>query len=140
METNDRLENPHAHLPEKVLHRLHTSSTGLTVAEADRRRANFGPNSIENGASQSVIRDFVGQFTHFFALAVWLAAALAFLSEQRQPGEGMATLGWAIVAVIAINGLFAFFQEYRAKRAIDALSRLLPQTAHVLRNGVIKRF
>ena len=138
METNDRLDNLHAHLPEEVLHRLQTSSTGLTVAEADCRRATFGPNSIENRASQSVFRNFAGQFTHFFALVLWLAAALAFLSELRQAGEGMATLGWAIVAVIAINGLFAFAQEYRAQRAIDALSRLLPQTAHVLRNGVMQ--
>jgi sodium/potassium-transporting ATPase subunit alpha len=127
VETNHRLALLHAHAPEEVLRRLHTSATGLTLTEAERRRATFGPNCLENATSQSVFRDFVGQFSHFFALILWLAAGLAFLSELRQPGEGMATLGWAIVAVIVINGLFAFAQEYRAQRAIDALTRLPPQ-------------
>ena len=38
----------------------------------------------------------------------------------------MGTLGAAIVAVIAINGAFSFWQEYRAEETMAALQRLLP--------------
>jgi Ca2+-transporting ATPase len=57
-----------------------------------------------------------------------VAAALAFVG-------GMPQLGWAIIAVVAINGAFSFVQEYRAERATRALSALLPETATVLRDG-----
>jgi magnesium-transporting ATPase (P-type) len=45
---------------------------------------------------------------------LWIAAALAFFAEWREPGQGMATLGFAIVGVIVINGVFSFWQAYRA--------------------------
>ena len=49
----------------------------------------------------------------------------------------MASLGWAIVAVIAVNGVFSFLQDYRAERAVAALRALLPAQAKVLREGVV---
>ena len=75
------------------------------------------------------------EFTHFFALILWVAAALAFFAESRSPGEGMWQLGVAVVAVILINGAFSYWQEYRAEKAIDALRKLLPQVVKVMRDG-----
>jgi sodium/potassium-transporting ATPase subunit alpha len=49
----------------------------------------------------------------------------------------MDLLGWAIVAVIAVNALFSFVQEYRAERALLALRRLLPLRSKVVRSGGI---
>jgi magnesium-transporting ATPase (P-type) len=48
----------------------------------------------------------------------------------------MPQLSLAIVVVILVNAAFAFAQEERAQRAIEALRRLLPQTARVIREGV----
>ena len=47
----------------------------------------------------------------------------------------MAVLAAAIVAVIAVNGAFSFWQEYRAERAMVALQKLLPHQVTVLRDG-----
>ena len=47
----------------------------------------------------------------------------------------MPQLGWAIIAVVIINGVFSFAQEYRAERATQALSALLPEKATVSRDG-----
>jgi Ca2+-transporting ATPase len=47
----------------------------------------------------------------------------------------MPELGWAIAAVVLLNGAFGFWQERRAERAIDALDALVPRRARVVRAG-----
>jgi sodium/potassium-transporting ATPase subunit alpha len=118
-----------------VLTSLRTSDRGLDGEEADRRLREFGANRIEEAKGRPLWLRFLREFTHFFALILWVAAALAFLAEWRSPGAGMAALGGAILAVIFVNGAFSFWQEYRAERAIAALRRLLPQQVRVLRDG-----
>ena len=114
---------------------LGTSEDGLTPAEAARRLGEYGPNHIEEVGAEAQGRRFVREFTHFFAIILWIAAGLAFYAESKSGGEGMWQLGVAIVAVILINGCFSYWQEYRAERAIDALRKLLPQTVKVVRGG-----
>jgi calcium-translocating P-type ATPase len=121
--------------PDEALRSLRTDRGGLSNAEAERRRAEFGPNVLERVRREPVWLRLVKSFTHFFALILWLAAALAFVAEWRQPGQGMATLGFAIVGVIVVNGLFAFWQDYRAERALAALMRLMPHRTKLMRDG-----
>ena len=106
----------------------------MSPEEAQRRLSRYGPNVLEEPGHYSLIRGFLRQFTHFLAMLLWIAVALAFTAEFMKPGEGMATLGWAILGVIVINAVFAFFQEYKAERAVHALHRLLPAKAWVLRS------
>src|SRR5690349_16059360 len=75
------------------------------------------------------------EFFHFFAVILWVATALAFLGEWAEPGQGMAKIGFAIVAVIVVSGLFSFWQEYRVERTLAALRGLLPQTVKALRDA-----
>ena len=118
-----------------VLTSLKTSARGLSGSEAAARLRAFGPNRIEEVKGRPLWLRFLGEFTHLFALVLWVAAALALFAEWRSPGEGMGTLGAAILAVIAINGAFSFWQEFRAERAIAALRELLPPQVRVLRDG-----
>ena len=97
--------------------------------------AEFGPNRVERVRGERWITHFLKGFTHFLALILWIAAALAFFAEFQDPGHGMATLGVAILGVILINGLFCFWQEYRAEQALEALTRLLPHQVKVMRGG-----
>ena len=112
---------------DQALASLASRPSGLTAAEALRRLAEFGPNRMEEVRGTPLILRFAGEFVHFFALILWVAAGLAFYAEAHQPGQGMGTMGIAIVRVIIINGLFSFFQEYRAERALSALRKLLPR-------------
>jgi len=121
--------------PEEALASLKSGPEGLTAAEAARRLAEFGPNQIEEVGRMSLWRRFGREFTHFFAVILWVAAALCFLAEWYRGGQGMGTLGYAILGVILINGVFAFWQEYRAERAVAALRQLLPPTVSALRDG-----
>ncbi|MBI1887576.1 MAG: cation-transporting P-type ATPase [Nitrosomonadales bacterium] len=127
--------NPHRHDIEKLYAHLHSSAQGLTQAEAAQRLARYGANQIEKISEQSFIGRLLREFTHLFALILWLAAGLAFFAEWKDPGQGMATLGYAVLGVILINGLFSFWQEYRAEKALAALRNLLPRHTTALRDG-----
>jgi sodium/potassium-transporting ATPase subunit alpha len=120
---------------EEVFSSLVTAESGLTEDEAKRRLKEFGYNEIKEVKKKPLILRFFSQFTHFLALLLWIAAVLSFLANYFQPGEGMFTLGLAIIAVIFINAVFAFIQEYRAEKALEAMKRLLPFYVKVIREG-----
>jgi calcium-translocating P-type ATPase len=124
---------------EEALQSLHSGPTGLSGAEAERRLREFGPNRVERVRGTPWLVRFLKGFSHFFALILWVAAGLAFLAEWQDPGAGMATLGFAILGVILVNGLFSFWQEYRAEQAMAALQKLLPHQVKVLRDGKVRQ-
>jgi len=127
--------NPHRHAIEKLYAHLHSGEHGLSQAEAAQRLARYGANQIEEIAAQPIIGKLLREFTHFFALILWLAAGLAFFAEWKDPGQGMAMLGYAVLGVILVNGLFSFWQEFRAEKALAALRNLLPHHTTALRDG-----
>jgi P-type Ca2+ transporter type 2C len=114
-------------IPE-VFQSLHTGSQGLSSAEAAARLQRFGRNVIRTAPKKPLYRKLLAEFTHLMAILLWAAGALAFFSGTPQ-------LGWAIWCVILINAAFSFWQEFRAERAVEALRRLLPSKAAVLRDG-----
>ena len=103
-------------------------AAGLTSVQAAERLAEFGPNVLDEPRGPSHLRRFGASLVHLFALLLWLGALLALIGE-------MPALAAAIVVVILVNAVFAFVQEYRAERASEALRHVLPQTAHVRRDG-----
>lgn len=104
------------------------TAPGLTEVEALERLARDGPNVLPRPAGVPAWRQLAGQLTHFFAVMLWIAGALAFVARLPQ-------LGVAIFAVVVLNGVFAFVQEHRAERAAQRLGELLPRRATVVRDG-----
>ncbi len=127
----------HSLTVEQALASLNSSAAGLSATETARRLAEFGPNHLEEVEREHLLLRLAREFTHFFAIILWVGAALAFFAEHFDPGQGMARLGVAIVGVIIINGVFSFWQEYKAEQAVAALRQLLPQKATALRAGEI---
>jgi calcium-translocating P-type ATPase len=111
-----------------LLQHLGTRRAGLTRREAARRLEQHGANEISRRQRRSHLRELVRQLTHPLALLLWAAAALAVAG-------GIVPLAIAIVAVIALNALFAFAQELQAERAVEALQQFLPPGSRVRRNG-----
>jgi magnesium-transporting ATPase (P-type) len=107
---------------------LGTSHEGLSPDEARSRLTRDGANVLPKARGPSLARQLFDQMFYFFALMLWVASVLAFIG-------GMPQLAVAIVIVIILNGLFSFAQEYRAERAVRALSALLPEKAVVRRDG-----
>lgn len=120
---------------EEVFQTLVTSETGITEEEAKKRFIEFGSNELKEVEKTSLFIKFLKQFTHFLAILLWIGAGLAILSESLHPGEGMLTLGLAIVGVIFINAIFTFIQEYKAEKAVEKLKLLLPFYVKVIREG-----
>lgn len=112
----------------EALRRLHSAAEGLSPDEARARLLQYGRNELTPRKDTHLARQFLAQFTHLMALLLWVGAGLALAISLPQ-------LALAIVAVILINGVFSFCQEYRAERATEELVRLLPRAATVLRGG-----
>jgi sodium/potassium-transporting ATPase subunit alpha len=121
----------------EALASLNSGPQGLSAGEALNRLNEYGPNRVEEVVRESRVLRFLKEFTHFFALILWLAAALAFLAERIEPGQGMGKIGYAVVAVIVVSGLFSFWQEFRIERTLAALRELLPRQVEVLRDGKV---
>ena len=111
---------------------LRSGPNGLSSREAERRLVVHGTNELRRRGGRRWPRQLGRQFLHPLALLLWLASALAVVA-------GMAVLGVAIVAVIVLNAAFAFVQERQAERAVEALTRYLPQKAYVRRDGRRRR-
>ena len=105
------------------------ATPGLSSVDALRLLGAHGPNTITRTVRDPLWLRFLQQFWSVFAILLWVAGALAIVA-------GMPELGLAIFAVIAINGIFGFLQEYRAERAVEALEHLLPTRNSVVRDGV----
>ncbi|WP_205718590.1 cation-transporting P-type ATPase [Actinomadura sp. WMMA1423] len=119
--------DPRDPLP-RLREELRTGERGLSEREAARRLAVYGPNQVRRRERRSLARLLSAQFLHPLALLLWGAGFLAFVA-------GMPVLGWAILAVILVNAVFALLQEHQAERAVEALAAYLPEKARVVRDG-----
>ncbi|HSB55534.1 MAG TPA: HAD-IC family P-type ATPase, partial [Gemmatimonadales bacterium] len=123
----------HELTPAEVARRLGTSlAAGLGTAEAQRRLELAGPNQIDDGRRQPAIVIFLRQFTDIMVLVLAAAAVLAGVI-----GEPQDTI--AIVAILLLNALLGFFQEYRAERAVAALRAMASAPIGVRRDGHVLR-
>lgn len=115
---------------EDLLRELDSRANGLSDEEARQRLEEYGANEITEAKKTPMVLRLAANFYHTFALLLWAAGVLAFVA-------GMPQLGWAIIAVIFINAIFSFWQEFQAEKAVEALKKILPARAQVLRGGEI---
>lgn len=103
---------------------------GLSSAEARARLAYYGPNALKRPRRTPWHLKLMKNLFSFFAVLLWIAAFLCFV-----PGVDLPQLGAAILAVVVVNGLFAFFQEYKSDRALEILQQMIAQKCRVIRGG-----
>ncbi len=102
---------------------------GLTAAQVAERVATFGPNVLEGKGATPWWRILASQFKDFMIYV--LVAAVIISAIEGQVAEAV-----AILAILLLNGVLGFFQEYRAEQSLQALEELASPTATVLRDGV----
>jgi P-type Ca2+ transporter type 2C len=112
----------------EILHLLRTSEGGLNPEEARHRLSIYGRNSIELKERHPPFRILLGQFANFMILVLIAAAIVSGII-----GDIKDTV--VIAAIVVLNGIIGFIQEYRAERALEALQKMATPTANVIRNG-----
>ncbi|WP_368853950.1 cation-transporting P-type ATPase [Nocardia brevicatena] len=129
--TTQAPRSPHAIDPREpvsaLTRDLRTSPDGLASREAARRLDLYGSNELPLPRGRPWWSAIGRQFGHTLALLLWVAAALA-------AGTGATSLGIAILVVIVLNAVLAFWQENQAEHAVAALGRFLPDQVWVMRD------
>src|SRR5499426_969300 len=101
---------------------------GLTSSEAAQRLQHDGPNELRKGQTVSPLALLAAQFSN---LVIWILIGAALVSVAL----GEVVDGIAILAIVMLNAVIGFFQEYRAEQAVAALARLTAPRARVVRGG-----
>ncbi|PGH15898.1 potassium/sodium efflux P-type ATPase, fungal-type [Helicocarpus griseus UAMH5409] len=101
---------------------------GLTTDEAKRRLESHGPNMLEGGEEVSIVKILVRQVANAMMLVLILAMAVSFGIQSWIEGG-------VICAVIVLNIIVGFFQEYAAEKTMDSLRSLSSPTGNVSRDG-----
>lgn len=107
---------------------LTTKPEGLTNAIALQRITEFGKNQLENKKKKTVWHMILNQLKDFMILILFVAAIISGLL-----GDLTDTI--IIFAIIIINAVVGFIQEYRADKAIEALKKMAASNAKVLRDN-----
>jgi len=113
---------------EKVLELTQSSNNGLSSSEAEKRLLEQGPNSLKEKKKISPIMIFLHQFRDFMILILLAAAVISGII-----GDVTDTI--IIIAIILLNSIIGFIQEYRAEKALEALKKMASSHALVLRDG-----
>ena len=101
---------------------------GLSEQEAAARLETFGPNVLQGRAATPAWRVLLRQFSGALILILLIAAMVALAV-----GETVDAI--VILAIVALNGLLGFVQEWRAERTLEALRDMLTVQALVVRDG-----
>ncbi len=118
----------HTKTTDENMAELAASSSGLSAHEAGQRLKQSGPNMLKEGARRSPLMMIVDQFKDLFIIILLIAAVIA--GVVGDPVEA-----YAILAIVMLNAVIGFFQEFRAEKAIAALRGMAAPTATVLRDG-----
>lgn len=117
---------------EELAQKLQASlDAGLSQAEAAERLASGGRNELSEGKKVSPVALFFNQFKDFMVLVLLGATLVSGLL-----GEYLDAI--TIVAIIVINAILGFIQEFRAEKSLRALKELSAPAAKVLRDGTVK--
>lgn len=101
---------------------------GLSFREAGSRLEKYGPNQLEEKKKISPWEIFFEQFKDFI---IWILIVAAIVSGFL--GEWIDAA--AIIAIVVLNAILGFIQEYRAEKSLAALKKLSSPTSKVIRNG-----
>lgn len=125
---DSELKRWHTNDTENVLREISSSVNGLTSTEANKRLLDYGENKINRKRKDSPFKLLWRQINNPLIWVLLGSSAVATI-------VGKITDGLVVLAVVIINTIIGFIQEFKAGRAIEALSDMIPENATVLRDG-----
>jgi P-type Ca2+ transporter type 2C len=117
---------------DQVVAQLETDlAHGLSQVEAEKRLERYGPNELEERGAISPWVILINQFKEVM-VAILIVAAVVSLALGEYLDAAV------IMAIVILNAILGFSQEYRAEQAMAALKRLAVPTVHVRRDGEVE--
>ena len=113
---------------EDVLKELKSSYTGLSSQEAINRISRFGKNELKKTKKISITKLILQQFIDPLVLILLAAVVISFVINARNDAI-------AIFAIVVLNAIIGFSQEYKAEKEIELLKKLSSEKAIVIRDG-----
>lgn len=103
---------------------------GLSLAEVEKRRAIYGPNELIDRGVKPAWQILLDQFKEVMVIVLLIAAVISFLIGDVKDVV-------AILAIVVLNAILGFVQEYRAEQAMAALKRMSAPVVRARREGRI---
>lgn len=104
---------------------------GLSKSEAQNRLKEFGHNQLIEQQKVSILRIFFDQFSSFIVWILIIAAIIAGILREWIDAI-------AIIAIVILNSLLGFFQEYKAETSLAALRKMITPSSKVIREGKLQ--
>ena len=106
---------------------MSTSLTnGLSPGEALKRLHDQGPNELPHEEPDPLWKKFLGQFKETLIILLLCSAVASIVVGNRDDALSIAV---AVIIVVSVG----FVQEYRSEKSIEALDKLVPNHAHLIR-------
>lgn len=127
------MEKAFAQSPEAIAQNLQTDlKNGLTSTEAESRLQKYGANVLKGEKGKSPLLILISQFSSFLILILLAASGVSFLLGQFIDA-GM------IMAIVILNAIVGFVQEYRVEKTIQQLKKLVTSNSFVYRDGHLQQ-
>lgn len=101
---------------------------GLTNTQVKERQKTFGTNILPEKASRTPLSIYIEQFKSPLIYIILVAGAISFILKEYNDV-------YIILAVVFLDSIVGFYQEYGAEKAVTALKKLLKPTTTVIRDG-----
>lgn len=127
---------------EEVAEKLNTTvETGLTENDAQKRLEKYGRNELIKEKGKTAWQIFISQFKDFliylliFAIIISIIIGIYESTTSGEPFPSEYIDAIVIAAILIVNAILGFYQEYQAERSLESLKKLAPHFAKVRRGG-----
>ena len=121
----------------RTLATYQSSWSGLTEDQVEENRDSYGENVLTKGQDDSIWKRIVESIINPFTVILLLIALVSLVTNVwlAKPGEEDPTTSLIIVVLVLLSGGIRFIQELRSDKAASNLSRMIVNTATVIREG-----
>jgi len=138
------IEAPHGKTAQEVLDFYGVKvDKGLTSAQVESQRAKFGSNELDAQDEKSLWELILAQFEDLLVRILLLSAFVSFLlayfdDQNHEEGWTAYVEPLVILLILIANAFVGVWQESNAEKALEALKKLQPDHASVMRDGAWK--
>lgn len=119
---------------EDVLREFGTNSkNGLTEEEVKKRQNKYGKNRLKDKPKENIFVKFIKQFNDFMIIILIIASIVSAVISTLQ-GQNDYIDSVIIIGIVILNALMGVIQEAKAEKSIEALKKMTPPHAKVVRN------